>query len=342
MRMHRNLTAGLGLVAAAAMIAACGGGSSDSGSASPTGDASPTSTATADSGITIGVSLYTMQTPLFVEMLSGIEDVAAEEGVEIIFYDAGGSAEEQINQIENLITSEVDAIIASPADATALIPAYQSAQEAGIPIFSAANKVPDEYENGFIGPNLSALAKQTMDLLIDCMGGSGEIAIISGPPVISFVQLQQAGWDEALAENPDVSVVQTLVDEDFSTAKAVDLANSALTANPNLKGILSSTDNIAVGAVQAIKGQGIDPASICTAGWDAQENAVELVREGSLDITLSFLGWLWGAESFEVALNAAKGTFPESHYVDTPTLFVTADNVADLTTDQILGKVPVS
>lgn len=337
MKMQKNIQIGLGIVAAGVLLAACGGGSSDSGE---TGGGE--TTGGTDSGLTIGVSFYTMQTPLFVEMLQGIEDVAAEQGIEIIFYDAGGSAEQQINQIENLITSEVDAIIASPADATALVPAYQNVQAAGIPIFSAANKVADEYESGFVGPNLSVLAKETMDLLIDCMGGAGEMVLITGPPVISFVQLQQAGWDEALAANPDVSVVQTLVDEDFSTAKAVDLANAALTANPDVAGIMSSTDNIGVGVVQAIKGQGIDPTSICTAGWDAQENAVELVREGTYDITLSFLGWLWGAESLEVAVNAAKGQFPEGHYVDTPTLFVTTDNVADLTTDQILGKVPVS
>jgi ABC-type sugar transport system substrate-binding protein len=207
MKFHKNAKVGLGMIAAGVLLAACGGGSSDSGD-----NGGGETTGSTDSGLTIGVSFYSMQVPLFVEMLQGIEDVAAEQGIEIIFYDAGGSAEQQINQIENLITSEVDAIIASPADATALVPVYESVRAAGIPIFSAANKVADEYEDGFVGPNLSALANETMDLLIDCMDGSGEMVLITGPPVIAFVQLQQAGWDQALAANPDVSVVQTLVD----------------------------------------------------------------------------------------------------------------------------------
>ncbi|MDO8310055.1 MAG: sugar ABC transporter substrate-binding protein [Actinomycetota bacterium] len=288
------------------------------------------------------MSFYSQQIPLFVEMLEGVNDLAAEMGVEIIFADGGGSAEEQTNQIENMITSGVDAIIASPVDATAMVPAYQSAMEAGIPIFSAANKVADEFESGFVGPDLVGYATQTMDRLVECMGGAGELVLITGPPQISFVQLQQMGWDASLANHPDVTVVQTLVDEDLSTAKAVDLANAALTANPNVKGIMSSTDNIGVGVVQAIKGQGIDPTTICTAGWDAQPNAVELVKEGSYTLTLSYLGYKWGQVALETAVAAANGQMPESHYVVTDGLFIDNANAATLTPEQISGKAPLS
>jgi len=123
----------------------------------------------ADEPLTIGVSLYSQQIPLFVEMLEGINDLAAEKGVEIIFADGGGSAEQQTNQIENMITSGVDAMIASPVDAAAMVPAYQSVMAAGIPIFSAANKVADEYESGFVGPDLVSYATQTLDRLLECM-----------------------------------------------------------------------------------------------------------------------------------------------------------------------------
>lgn len=353
--MKRKVLAGVGVTAALALVlAGCSGSSSSSDSSAPASEAAAASPsaaapseaaseeAPADEPITIGVSFYSQQIPLFVEMLEGVNDLAAEKGVEIIFADGGGSAEEQTNQIENMITSGVDAIIASPVDATAMVPAYQSAQEAGIPIFSAANKVADEFESGFVGPDLVSYATQTMDRLIECMGGEGDLVLITGPPQISFVQLQQMGWDASLANHPDVNVVQTLVDEDLSTAKAVDLANSALTANPNVKGIMSSTDNIGVGVEQAIDGQGLDPASICTAGWDAQPNAIELVKEGSYDLTLSYLAYKWGQVALETAIAAAQGTMPASHYVPTEGLFIDSTNVNDLTADQIKGKEPLS
>jgi ABC-type sugar transport system substrate-binding protein len=350
--MKRKVLVGAGITAALAMVlAGCSGSSSSESTAPASQDAAASSSAAApteetaasdDKPLTIGVSFYSQQIPLFVEMLEGVNDLAAEKGVEIVFADGGGSAEEQTNQIENMITSGVDAIIASPVDATAMVPAYKSAQAAGIPIFSAANKVADEFESGFVGPDLVSYATQTMDRIIECMGGEGDLVLITGPPQISFVQLQQMGWDASLANHPNVNVVQTLVDEDLSTVKAVDLANSALTANADVKGIMSSTDNIAVGVVQAIDGQGIDSSTICTAGWDAQPNAIELVKEGSYDLTLSYLAYKWGQVALETAIAAAQGSMPESHYVPTDGLFIDATNVNELTPDQIKGKEPLS
>ena len=353
MNRTRNRLVWTGSIAALSMtlvLAGCSSSSSDeatSAEAAVSEEAVAAETSAAEAGseaepLTIGVSFYSQQIPLFVEMLEGVNDLAAELGVEIIFADGGGSAEEQTNQIENMITSGVDAIIASPVDAAAMVPAYQSAAAAGIPIFSAANKVADEYETGFVGPDLVGYAAQTMDRIIECMGGEGELVLITGPPQISFVQLQQMGWDASLEKNPGIKVVQTLVDEDLSTAKAVDLANAALTANPNATGILSSTDNIGVGVEQAIQGQGIDPKTICTAGWDAQPNAIELVKEGSYDLTLSYLSYKWGQIALETAIAAAKGNLPDSHYVVTDGLFIDSSNVNNLTADQIKGKTPIS
>lgn len=333
-------------VAVAGLLAACGGDSSGGGDASSTTAPAPTNSETSeapapDGDILIGVSFYTERIPLYAEMRRGVEEAAAAAGVEVVYADANGNAETQTNQIANMVTQGVDVIIASPVDATAMVPAYQAARDAGVIMISAANKVADEYEDAFVGPDLVDYAAQTMTRLIEGIGGSGKIMIISGPPQISFVQLQQAGWDAALAEYPDVEVVATGVVEDLSTAKALDVATSLLTANPDVAGIMSSTDNIGVGVVQAIEGLGIDPATIFTAGWDAQPNAVELIREGKYTLSLSYLGVEWGRIAFATALEAAKGNLPASHYVTTPGLFVDAENASVLTEGQISGQDPL-
>lgn len=333
-------------VAVAGLLAACGGDTSGGGDASSTTAPTPTNSQTTeapapDGDILIGVSFYTERIPLYAEMRAGIEEAAAAAGVEVVYADANGNAETQTNQIANMVTQGVDVIIASPVDATAMVPAYQAARDAGVIMISAANKVADEYEDAFVGPDLVDYAAQTMTRLVEGIGGAGKIMIITGPPQISFVQLQQAGWDSVLAEYPDVEVVSTGVVEDLTTAKALDVATSLLTANPDVNGIMSSTDNIGVGVVQAIEGQGIDPATIFTAGWDAQPNAVELIREGKYTLSLSFLGVEWGRVAFATALEAAKGNLPSSHYVSTPGLFVDAENASVLTEGQISGQDPL-
>jgi len=273
-------------------------------------------------------------------MHEGVQAAADKAGVKVTFADANGAAETQTNQINNFVTQGVKAIIASPVDATAMVPAYKAAREAGVKMISAGNKVADADEDAFVGADLVAYAEQTMEKLIEGIGGKGDIIIVSGPPQISFVQLQQMGWDAALAKHPDVKVVATGVDEDLSTAKAVDVTTSLLTKNPNVKGIMSSTDNIGVGVVKAIEGAGLDPTKIYTAGWDAQADAVELVKQGKYTLTLSYLAFKWGEVAFATALDAACGKMPASHYVLTPGLFIDAANAATLTPDQISGKDP--
>lgn len=333
------------VVAAAGLLAACGG--SSGGDASSTTAPAPTNSETSAAPspepeqVKIGVSFYTERIPLYVEMKEGIQAAADAAGVEVVFSDGQGSAETQSNQIANMVTQGVGAIIASPVDATAMVPAYEAARAEGVAMISAANKVADEYEDAFVGPDLVDYAYQTMTRLIDGIGGSGRIMIVSGPPQISFVQLQQAGWDKALAENPGVEVVATGVVDDLSTAKALDVASSLLIANPDVVGIMSSTDDISVGVIQAMEGQGIDPATVFTAGWDAAPAGVELIKEGKYTLTLSYLGYEWGQIAFATALEAAKGNLPASHYVTTPGLFIDAANASTLTADQIMGKDPL-
>lgn len=345
----RRLGTGLVALVAAGVLAACSGGTSGSTeqtSAAESAAASAVASATAAASsapaaggdVTIGVSFYTTQLPMYIEIKEGIEAKAAEMGAKVEFTDGGGDAQRQINQIESLITSGVNAILVSPVDATALVPAYKSAQEAGIPIFSVANKVDDQYESGFVGPDLADYATQTMDRLVECMGGKGDLVVITGPPAISFVQLQQKGWDKSLATHPDVKVVQTLVDDDMSTAKAVDLTNSALTANPNVKGIMTSIDNIGVGSAQAVESQGMKAGDICIAGWDGQPNAIEAVKSGFYTLTLSYMGYKWGQIAAQTAIDAANGTMPAAHYVLTDGLFIDSSNASTLTPDQIMGK----
>lgn len=332
-------------LATAGLVAACSsGGSSPTTSATGTSAAptSASSSSAAPSDVKIGVSFYTERIPIYATMRQGIEAAAAAAGVEIIYADANAEVETQTNQIANMVTNGVAVIICSPVDATAMVPAYEAARSAGVKMISAGNKVDDKYEDAFVGPDLVDYGAQTMQRLVDGIGGKGKIMLITGPPQIAFVQLQKMGWDSVLAEYPDVEVVAEGVVEDLSTAKAVDVATSLLTANPDVVGIMSSTDNIGVGVVQALEAAGIDPATVFTAGWDAQQNAVDLVKEGKYTLTLSYLAYKWGEIAFQTALDMANGKMPEGHYVVTPGLFIDKANAATLTQDQIDGKVPVS
>ena len=325
----RGLRALAGLTAAALVMTACGGSSDD-------GDGGGGGGGGAENDFRIGVSFYSNVIPLYVEMEEGMRDKAEELGVELEFAYADNSAENQSNQINTFITTGVDLILASPVDAAALTPAYQQARAADIPIISVANKVADDAdEDAYVGPDLVEQSARTMERVVEGMGGEGKLLILSGPPQITFVQLQQTGWDQVLAENPGIEVVDTAVVPDLSTSGAVDAATAALSANPDVTGILASIDDMALGAVQAAGSAGIAPEDIFVAGWDGGPAAVEAIKAGDYDLTLSQKPYTWGQIAVETAVDWLNGDEPSEHRVNTPDVFIDQENVNTLTEEEI-------
>lgn len=278
----------------------------------------------------VGVSFYTKTIPMYVEMEQGMREKADELGIELEFAYADNSAETQSNQINTFVTKGVDLILASPVDAEALVPAYQQARAADIPVISVGNKIDDAEEDAYVGPSLVALSQETMENTIEGMGGKGDLLLITGPPQIAFVQLQKQGWDAALAEHPEVNVVDTLVVPDMTTGAAVDIANSGFAANPNVDAVLSSLDDIALGALQAAQSRNLDMDKVFFAGWDGGPAALEAVESGDYDMTLSMRGKTWGTIAIQTAADWADGKKPDGHFVDTPSVFITPENFPTL------------
>lgn len=318
--MRKRGTALAALLLAAATVTA---GCSDDG-----GDSDP-------NAIRIGVSFYTKTIPMYSQMEEGMKAKAKELGAEIEFAYADNSAETQSNQINTFVTKGVDVILASPVDVEALVPAYEQARAADIPVISVANKVADDQEDAFVGPDLEKLAEETMEATIEAIGGSGEVLLMTGPPQIAFVQLQMKGWDAALAKHPEVTVTDTLVVPDMTTAAAVDVASSGLASNPDVDAIVSSLDDVSLGAIQAAKSAGLDLSNIYFAGWDGGPAALAAIKDGDYDLTLSMRANTWGSIAVQTAVDFANGDAPDGHYIDTPHVLIDQENIKTLGEDEI-------
>ncbi|MCC5574650.1 sugar ABC transporter substrate-binding protein [Microtetraspora sp. AC03309] len=285
----------------------------------------------ADDKITIGVSFYNETLPVYVGIREGMEAKAKEKNVKLLFSDAENNAATQTDQINNLITRGVDAIIASPADTAALVPAYREAQTAGIPVFSVGNRVNEQQvEAAYIGPDLQLEAEQTMSKLIESIGGKGDILLLTGPPQSAFVQLQKAGWKTALDKAPGVKVVDEQVIADLSKASTVDIASAALVSNKEIDAVLASNDQVGLGAVQAMESLGIGPDKMFVACWNTPAEVLGALKTGAIDLTLTQRPQTWGKTALDTALAWIEGTKPSEHHVKTPDLFVTTKTVTDL------------
>lgn len=301
------------------LLPACGGGSPGTSSAT-----------------VIGVSFYTNTIPLYAQIRQGMEQEAQAKGVQLLFSYANNDAATQSSQIADFVTKKVNLILCSPVSVTALVPAYDQARQAGIPVISVANKVTDANEDAFIGQDWSFVGRAQVDDASKALNGQGSIALITGPPVIDFVSQSTQGVKDELGKNPGMKLVAQAVDPDLSQNGGLDQANNILTAHPSVKAILASTDDIALGVVQALKEHNIAPGKVFVAGLDGEPRAVDSIKNNQgLSFTISVKGVTWGKQSIDVAVDWLHGKKPTTHRVDSAYQIVDAANVASLTPDQL-------
>lgn len=285
----------------------------------------------------IGVSFYDNKViPLYVDMEEGMQAVADAAGIEIDFSYANFDPAAQVDQIEQFITRGVDLILVTPFDRNVLIPAYESARDAGIPILSFANRVDEEYEDLFLGNDWAVMGELMMEAVAEQLDGEGTVALISGPPEVDVARQVSEGWAGVLDSNPGLEVVAELTDPDMSQGRGLDLANTLLASNPDVDAIVCTIDLICLGAVQAVDEQGLSHDDIFIASMDADVESVEQVREGTgIDFTISMKGNTWGRQAISVAIDVLQGEPPEEHSVPNEFVVVDAESIESLTPEDL-------
>ena len=292
--------------------------------------------ATAQAKKRVGVSFYSQTIPLYVEMRSGMEAEAAKRGIDLEFQYSGPDALQQSNQIANFVTKKVDLILCSPFNKDALLNAYKGAHAAGIPIISVANSLASTAdEDAYVGSDWAKFGVLEMTAAIKAIGGKGSIALIEGPPPISFVYGWDQGVQSVLAKNPDVTVAAKQ-NGALTIEAGVTEASNVLTAHPDLKAIVAVSDELAEGAAQALKERGIAPGKVWVGGWDGYPSVVDSIKNNAgIDYTISNRGYAWGVLAVDTAADWLAGKKPKAHEVENPTIEITHANVNKLTADQV-------
>ena len=155
-----------------------------------------------EAGKVYGVSVMTHNNSFFLAEIEGVES-AIDEGDEVMAPDPALDIQTQIDQISDMISSQVDVIIVDAVDSEGIKPALKEAEEAGIPVIAIDTQVADAdlVCSTIVSDNVDAgrLAGQA---LIDAMGGKGKVAIIDHNEVVfsqSMTRPQPAVWQQLRA-----------------------------------------------------------------------------------------------------------------------------------------------
>lgn len=255
-------------------------------------------TASADeAGLTIGYTVQSMENAYFVSIVDGMKKAANERGINLIVADAAADPSKHIDQIQDFISQGVDAIIISPVDQEAPKDAVKEAQEAGIPVISLDQKVEgsdaffgiDETEYGKMGGQIAGdwLNSKEEDGTIDeILDDEGKIEVAVGrydmiKSVIDRADGLKTGLEETYTGDKEIVFVS---EQNAANAdEGYQIAETALTANPQISVYVCINDSSALGVYEACSQHKEHTAdNTCIVGLDALDEALKLISEDTM------------------------------------------------------------
>ena len=161
----------------------------------------------------VGLAVANLQANFFNQIKESVEAAGAEKGVKVITVDAKGDAATQVNQIQDLLAQNIDALIYIPAGATAASVPVKAAKAAGVPVVNIDRNADGAPGDTFIATDSVESAHQVCDWIAKQAGGKGEMLIIHGQKGTTPEVDRSKGCGIALKNYPDIKVVGELWSE---------------------------------------------------------------------------------------------------------------------------------
>lgn len=216
---------------------------------------------------------------------------------------------QQVTLVEQMIALGVDVIVLAPADSKALIPVVKRAIGHGILVINIDNRLDvdlladAEINVPFVGPDNREGARMVGDYLATTLNAGDEVAIIGGISSAFNAQQRQLGFEQAMAvAGANIVSIQSA---DWQQAKASTIASALISEHPELKALLCSNDNMAIGAAAAIRQAG-KIGTIRVVGFDNIGATHELLRDGDMLATAEQYGDRLAIYGVEYALQILR------------------------------------
>ena len=304
--MKRRLFAMIALVAVLAMVgAACS--NDDDGGGDTTGT---TGTTGGGEGITVGVSWNNYNEERWAKWDEpAIQDALQAGGAEYISTDAGSSAEQQLTDVENLISQGADALIILAQDGEAILPAVQSALEQGIPVIAYDRLIEDPGALYITFDNVEVGRMQAEAVLAQVP--KGNYVYIKGNSADANADFLRSGQQEVLQDAEDagdiVNVGETYTDN-WDPALAQTEMEQFLTENDNdVQAVVAENDGMAGGVVAALEAQGL-AGQVAVSGQDGDLAALNRVALGTQTVDVWKDARELGKAAGEAAVALANGS----------------------------------
>jgi galactofuranose transport system substrate-binding protein len=240
----------------------------------------------------VGFSQMEENNPWRIAETNSMRDEAKKRGdrFELVVTNAQGQTSKQVSDVEDLIAQRVDAIFLAPREFEGLGSALQRAREAKIPVFlidrEAAGKAGEDYV-AFLGSNFVDQGKRAGEWLVKNSNGKAGIVELTGTAGSSVARDRSQGFRDAIKGSTEMKIL-TSQTGNFSRAEGQKVMENIIQAHgKEITAVYAHNDEMALGAIQALKAAGMNPGKdVLIVSVDGEKAALEAIMRGEMNITV--------------------------------------------------------
>ncbi|MBN3807644.1 sugar ABC transporter substrate-binding protein [Paraburkholderia sp. Ac-20347] len=280
----------------------------------------------------IGVAMANFNDTFLTILRHSMENEAQKKGVTLDIEDAGNDIGKQLSQIQNMIAEKDDAIIVNAVDTDVTPKLTKIVTAAGIPLVYV-NRKPVDFNK--LPPGVAVVASdekasgtlQTQEVC-KLLKGKGDVLVLTGDLSNEAARTRTQDIENVLATKPCAGI--KIVDKregKWSRTQGQDITMNWLSSGTQFDAIISNNDEMAIGAINALKATHKMRPNMIVAGIDATPDGIAAMKAGDLKVTVYQNALGQGTQSVDAAIKLAHKQNVD-RFVNVPFELVTPANMA--------------
>lgn len=266
------------------------------------------------SGVRVAFVMKTLNHPFFIDMQRGADEAARRLGVSLQVQAAEREidVEKQMQIIENVIQTGVQALCVTPSGSREIVPAVAKAVRAGIPVVIVDTRLDPAAaaEAGvrpatFVGSDNYEGGRLAAQYVMQASGGRARVAILEGIPGHETGDSRLRGFRDAIRAAPGITIVASQP-ANWERDQGFNVFQNLMQAHPDIDTLFACNDLMALGAIEAIAAAG-KTGKIRVAGFDAVDEARQAIEAGTMAASVAQFPADMGRLAVESAVRAARG-----------------------------------
>ena len=238
----------------------------------------------------VGFSQMEHNNPWRLAQTASIKAEAAKRQYNLVVTDAQSQTSKQVSDVEDLVARGVGLILLAPREYEGLAPALEAAQAASIPVILVdreAEGTPGEDYVTFLGSNFIEQGVRAGEWLAGQTGGQARIVELTGTPGSSVAVDRAKGFRQALTRYPRMQIIASQTGDFSRAAGQKAMLNIVQTKGREITAVYAHNDEMALGAIEALKAAGMKPGvDVTIISIDGERAALESITRGELGATV--------------------------------------------------------